>query len=410
MFIFSILNNKKLVFMAFMSLFFFINLSIYFSKYLDLVYEEVYKDKVQVLNIYEKQHYDVLKLKSDNYEFFTSIPKENSINKLDYITIIFITKHITFLDYLKGFYAKNISYEKLNISTFRQNLSNKITDMHYNSNISEIFNALFLAIPTNSNLREVFTNYSISHLIALSGFHIAVLSFIVYIISYYPYSLIHRYYFPYRNKKADIVLFTITLIFLYLIFTGFIPSLLRAFVMLVIGYVLLRNNIKIISFQTLGITLITVITLFPNYLFSIGFWFSISAVFYIFLYLKYFVDVNKYFQLIFFNFWIFFIFNPIVHYFFYQTTYEQLFSPFISIAFTVFYPFEILIHILGFSSILDGYLISFIDYKINVFDVITPSWFFILFILVSLFSTRSKKAFYLLNLLTVFFNIYLYYT
>lgn len=292
--------NKILVLWLLLAFIFIINVSMKFSNFLDFSYEEIHKDEVQVINIYKKQYFNVLKLKADDYEFFTSTPKDFEVDKLNYLTILFISKNITFIEYLKGFYTKSIYVEKIDTKSYKYKLLKKIDDMHDNKEISELFNALFFAIPTDNKLREVFTNYSISHLIALSGFHIALLSFIIYSLLKYPYSLIHQRYFPFRNKKSDLMVFTLIVIFAYLVFTGFVPSLLRAFVMVVIGFILLKSNLKLISYETLTYTFLIVITLFPNYIFSIGFWFSIIAVFYIFLYIQYFSSINKYLQLVFF--------------------------------------------------------------------------------------------------------------
>ncbi|GGD37192.1 competence protein [Malaciobacter pacificus] len=408
MFIFTKKDNIYIVNILFITIFFILNLSIYYSKYLDIKYEEVYKDKVQVLNIYKKKDFNILKLSASNYNFFTSVPKDLVLDKLDHISIVFITKELTFYDFLKGFYTKTINVEKLNIKTKRQDISKYISSLHENDLISQLFNALFLAIPVNSELREVFTNYSISHLIALSGFHIVVLSFIVYWIVYYPYFILQKKYFPYRNRKSDILIITFILIFLYLIFTGFVPSLVRAFIMLMIGFVILRSNIKLFSFKTLGMTFLIAISFFPNFLFSIGFWFSIGAVFYIFLYLQYFKHINKYVSFIFFNIWIFLVFNPIVHFFYENTTLEQLLSPILTIAFTLLYPIEIILHIMGFGNLLDTYLLDFINYEFDVYQKYTNLNFLLLFIFLSIFSIFSKKIFYALNILISVYNIYLF--
>lgn len=99
--------------------------------------------------------------------------------------------------------------------------------------IRELFNALFLAIPVSSQLRDIITAYGIAHVVALSGFHIVVLSFIIYWILYFPYSFLQNRYFPYRNRRFDILLITMAILFYYLLLTDIVPSLLRAFVLLV---------------------------------------------------------------------------------------------------------------------------------------------------------------------------------
>ena len=388
---------------------FLINISIEHKKYEELTYEEIFETKVSVLNIYDKKDYQVLKLKADNFIFYTSLDKEIKLDKLDILNIAFISKKVTFIDYLKGFYSKTIYFDKLERNrNFKDELIYKINLNHQNEMISELFQALFLAIPISSNLRDICTNYGISHLIALSGFHIAVISFVIYWLLYFPYSFFHKRYFPYRNRKFDLLVICILVLFSYLFFVGIVPSLLRSLIMLVLSVILLRNNIEIFSFGTLLYTVLLIITFIPSFIFSLGFWFSVIAVFYIILYMKYFYNMNKYLSFIFFNFWMFLIFNPIVHFYFPQTSYEQFLSPIITVFFTLFYPFEIFAHIFDFAIYFDDYLKIFLEYKMNVFEVFTPFYFFVIYVVFSLVSTINKKAFYFLNILMVLFSFYLY--
>lgn len=389
---------------------FIVNISIEYSKYQELIYEEVYETQVEIVNIYEKDKVNVLKLKNRNFEFFTSVNKDSNLNKLDLIQIAFLTKRIDFISYLKGFYAKTIYFDKLQKDeTFKDKIVNKINSNHQNPQINEVFNALFLAIPVSKELRDTFANYGITHLIALSGFHLSVLSFLIYWIIYFPYDFFHKRYFPYRNKKFDLLLISLILLFFYLILTDVVASLLRAFIMLSLGIFLLRSNIKLISFTNLLITFLIIITFLPKYIFSISLWFSLSGVFYIFLYIKYFNELKSIIiKLLLFNFWIYFAMNPIVHYFFINTTYEQLYSPFITIAFTLFYPIELFAHLLGFAGIFDKYLEVFLSKEFVVFDVTTSLFIFLLYIFLSFASIGSKKAFILLNVLLFGFTVYLY--
>ncbi|WP_164967770.1 ComEC/Rec2 family competence protein [Halarcobacter bivalviorum] len=226
---------------------------------------------------------------------------------------------------------------------------------------------------------------------------------------YYPYSFFHQRYYPYRNKKADVLLLTIFILLYYLILTNLVASLFRAFIMFVLAFVYLRANIKVFSFQTLLITLLLIIAFFPKYLFSISLWFSIIGVFYIFLYIQYFKTLPKVFSIFLFNFWIFFVFNPIVHFFFPNTSYEQLLSPFLTIFFTIFYPFELLLHLFNFTTLLDKYIVIFLEYKISVYSFETSLSFFTLYILISLISIFNKRAFILLNFLLIIFNVTMFF-
>ncbi len=404
-----IIIEKKNIFILLLIIIFFINLSIEYNKYLDLTYEEIYETKAEVINIYEKPTYKILRLKADDFEFFTNIANEDNIKKNDLIKILFISKDISFFDYLKGFYTKTINYTFLEKEeTFKNKIIEKIESNHKEPLIKELFLAMFLATSISIELRDICTNYAITHLIALSGFHLVVISFLIYWIFYFPYSFFHTKFFPYRNKKFDLLLISVLFLFYYLILTNIVPSLLRAFVMFVLGIFLLRSNIKIISFETLFFAGLISLCLFPSFIFSIGFWFSILAVLYIFLFLKYFKKLNKYFQIVFFNFWMFLVFNPIVHYFFPQTAYEQFISIILSIVFAPFFIFEIFAHIFDFAIYFDSFVSDFLAYKITSFEVKTPFYFFIIYLSVSFASIFYKKAFLILNILMILFNLYLY--
>ena len=405
-------NSNYFITFSILIFIFLLNIIYEYLKYVDFKDEEIYETKASIVNIYNKKDYHILKLNDNDMDFFVSIYDLKNINKFDLLNITIATKNIDFIDYMKGFYTKIIYYDLLDKSkTLEDKLSHKITNQHNENNtiISELFNALFLAQPISTKLREICTNYGISHLIALSGFHIGVISLLVYWGLYYPYSFFHQRYFPYRNIKFDLMLIVIVILFIYLVLTNFIPSLSRAFVMLVLGIFLLRSNIKIFSFLNLCIVFLIIIAIFPKYMFSLSLWFSIFGVFYIFLYIQYFKDYkNIYVQLIIFNIWIYLAMNPIVHYFFDTTTYEQLISPLLTILFTIFYPFELFLHFIGYGALLDEYLLIFLERKFDVFSFYTSFWFLLVYLIISLSSIFNKKAFLLLNILLLGFSLIMY--
>ena len=401
--------NKKLALIFFLIFIFLINLSIEYNKYLDFIDEEVYEVKAEVLNIYEKPKNNILRLKTQNFDFFANIDKSEEVRKSEMLNIAIISLNISFYDYLKGFYATTIYFDKIEKTPkFIDKIIEKINSNHEDEMIKELFQTLFLGTTISKELRDICTNYGISHVIALSGFHLAVLSFTIYWVLYFPYSFFHQKYFSYRNKKYDLILISLVILFYYLILTDIIPSLLRAFVMLILTIYFLRSNIKIVSYTNLFFTFLIVIALFPKFLFSLGFWFSIIAVFYIFLFIQYFKNLNKYFQIIFFNVWMFLVFNPIVHFYFPQTTYEQFLSIIINILFPIFYVFEIVAHIFGFAIYFDDFIKDFLSYKMNVFSVETPFYFLLIYMIFSLISVFNKKAFWILNILLITFNLYVY--
>ncbi|RXI36269.1 competence protein, partial [Arcobacter aquimarinus] len=54
------------------------------------------------------------------------------------------------------------------------------------------------------------------------------------------------------------------------------------------------------------------------------------------------------------------------------------------------------------------YIRYFLEYKMYVYEVKTPFYFFIIFIIFSFLSIFYKKGFYILNVLMILFNLFLY--
>ena len=383
----------------------FCTLSYEYSKYKDFTSSNFLRINAKVLSLYKKEEATVLKLRYSSFDFYTKTTNLNlEVDNLVNITVI--TKDKSFYEFLSSMYLNSLNISVIN--TKKEYLSSLINKQHKNSDISEIFSALFLAKSMNKELKLKFSSFGISHLIAISGFHLGVLSFVLYWLFYIFYAPIHQKFFPYRNRRFDILLFVVVILFFYLLLTNIVPSLLRAFVMLVLGLYLLRSRIKILSFNTLLITFLFIIALFPRYIFSLGLWFSIFGVFYIFLFLQYFKTYNKVFVFFFFNIWIYLALNPIIHYFFALSSYEQLLSPVLTLLFSLFYPFELLLHLINYGSFLDSFIELFLSYKVNTFDVFTPLWFFIIYLVISIGAVFDKRAFISLNALLVGFNIYIF--
>ncbi len=405
-------RKERVYFFALILSIFLFNLYLNYLNYKDFKKEELFNSDATVLNIYEKKRFNVLKLETKNFICFTSTSKDINLKKLQAINLYLITKDIKFFDYLKGFYVKSFNIQTIKtVNEFKNNIYQNIYLQHDNSQnnyLSSLYSALFLAIPVDSQLRDLFASFGVSHLIAISGFHLGVISLVLYFILNIIYKPIHQKYLPYRNKRYDILIVTIILMFLYLLFVNLVPSLLRAFFMFVFGIFLLRNNIKLLSFETLFIVVVVIIALFPKLLFSLSLWFSVSGVFYIFLFIKYFKDINRYVQLILFNFWIYFAINPITHYFFGTTAIEQLYSPIATFLFAIFYPLTAFLHIINFGWLLDDILLKTINLNIEVKNIFTPLWFFIVYIMVSFLSIISKKGFIILNTLFILFNFWLF--
>jgi len=365
--------------------------------YTDLKQYKSQKIQATVINQYLKtknnKTYTVFKLRSsDGYEFYTtSYKKLEDLNGYQ-ITIKILTKNITFIDLFKGFYTYSYDIQIYEKSSLNQTLSKKITSQHEEQFTKELFNALFLAKPISKDLRAKVSNYGISHLIAISGFHLGVLFGIFYFILSYPYTFFQDRYFPYRNKRFDLSIIVMAILFLYLYFLGFIPSLVRSYVIMVLLFILYNRFVKILSFEVLFVTVILIISFIPNFIFSIGFWFSVSGVFYIYLFLIYFKHLKPWKLAIFLNLWVFVMMIPIVHLFFDKITWLQLLSPPLSIAFIVFYPLELFLHMIGYGGVLDSIVLALLEQNPTIYHVETPIWFFLLFVIGSLYFAWKSIA------------------
>ena len=90
-----------------------------------------------------------------------------------------------------------------NIIHHKNHFYTKIENQHTNPNITEIYGALFLATNSNPILRDTYANYGVSHLVAISGFHLGIISIIIFWISSILYKPIQKRYFPWKSKRSS---------------------------------------------------------------------------------------------------------------------------------------------------------------------------------------------------------------
>jgi competence protein ComEC len=387
---------------------FLINISYKYYQFDNFKSEEIFVADAKIINIYPKPNNNILKLKTSKFSCFISTTNTN-LQIFDNINVYIVTSKITFLQYLSRFYAKSFNIQKIKKDNkLFDFLTKNIDAQHKNKDISSLFNALFFATATTKTIQQSCSSFGISHLVAISGFHLGILSFILYWIFYLFYHKIHSNYFPYRNKKFDLLIVVSLTLFGYLIFVDFVPSLFRAFVMFLFGIFFLRGNVKLISFENLSLVCLFMLAFFPTLLFSLSFWFSIAGVFYIFLFLKYFQNINKILLFFLFNIWIYLSLNPIIHFFFGVTSLVQLYSPLFTIGFIVFYPLELVLHIFGYGDFLDDFIKIWLDFKTIQQDIIISKWLFLSYLLISFLSIFSYKWFIILNISFIFINLWLF--
>lgn len=404
------LNYKERV-IAVVALFaiFLFNILFEYQKYQKLISSKYFETEAKVLNQYIKKDYYVLKLKSkDGFTFYTTSKEKlkDLRGRVVEILLIKTNKKISFFDFIKGFYY--VSYIKGILP--RASLTDKIllfiSNQHQNHITKELFGALYLAYPISKELRDRLSFLGLSHLVAISGFHLGIISASIFYIFYLFYRPIHKRYFPYRNIAFDAMVVVAVASFIYFLLLGESPSFVRAYVMMCFGFFLLVRNIKILSFETLFWAVLIILTLFIELFFSIGFWLSVAGVFYIYLFLLYFNKLKKWQIFLLLNFWIFFAMIPVVHYFFGNFSYMQFLSPIISMAFIIFYPLSILLHLIGYGHLFDEYILSYLFIDIKELSFKTPLWFLGFYLLLSLISIYKKRIFYLFIFVAFTFVIY----
>jgi competence protein ComEC len=207
------------------------------------------------------------------------------------------------------------------------------------------------------------------------------------------YRLLQRRWFPWRYRTADIGFAALAVLAGYLMMTGAPPSLLRSYAMLLIGWLAVVSAMELLDFSLLAVAAAVLIVSFPTLLFSLGFWFSLAGVYYIFLLLECFREHNRWFKaLLILPFGIFLLMTPLVHGVFSTLSPWQMLSPVLSLLFVPFYPVAMLIHIAGAGTLFDHVLLGLWSVPESIQEMVLPGWLPVLYIVVSLLAAKSRVA------------------
>lgn len=399
----SLFTSKRdfLIFSFLCSIVLCYSLLIEYQNYKDLTRFKTAIVDAKIIKQYQKtknkKSYQVLKLKSKRgFSFYTSTTKYLPNLVGNFLRLRIWAEKKSFYEYLSYFYSYS---QILSISlapSLKQELNHSIKESHFDGDMIRIYQALYTASPLSRKLQNSFSSLGISHLFALSGFHLGVLSTILFFILKYPYKFLQNRYFPYRNSKRDLFIAVSSVLLLYLLFLDSPASLLRAFTMLTVGFILYDRGIKIISMQTLLLTIILLLSFFPKLFFSFGFWLSITGVFYIFLFLINFKHLSKIWQFILVPFWVYLLMLPFSLTLFSNFSIYHPLSIIWTSLFSIFYPLSILLHLLGFGDIFDNILKSFIALADNHITIHLAYKYLIIHIVLSLLSLWKKIFLYLM--------------
>ena len=374
-----------------------------YSAYRSFVSQPLYYTHATILNLYPKErngkHYTVLKLHSEQGRtIYTTTWRKDLLDGERVYVQLLPTDRIGFWDYLGGMYCKS-HLKRIDppLPTLRTHLERWIADQHTDPDMAAFYKGIFLASPIPRSLRKPIAQLGVSHLVALSGFHLGILWGVLYALLLAMYRPLQRRYFPYRHALQDVGLVVMGLLGYYLWLTGSPPSLVRSYAMLLVGWGMVLMGIELVSFTFLASITMVLLALFPPLIVSLGFWLSISGVFYIFLVLKYCQPSPK--ILVTFAcipIGIFILMQPLVHGIFGVTTPWQLLSPLLSLGFVLLYPLSFGLHLLGQGSVLDGMLLGLFSWPKNSSEQLIPLWGMIGYVLLSLLAIRWRWAFYVL--------------
>jgi len=401
--------------MVVLFIFFLLHLGWEYRNYTEFVSKPFYFTRATVLNAYEKRKgkrsYQVLKLQSDDGLTFYTTAHQKILLKNKYLRLqIFPNKQITFADYLGTFYVKSRIKKSEDLPpSLKGILLKKVSVQHDTPSLASFYNAIFFATPIEKGLREKIALLGVSHLVALSGFHLGILWALVYGMLLLFYKPLQQRYFPYRYALIDVGIVTVSVLGVYLWFVGSPPSLLRSYAMLFIGWAVLLTGIELLSFYFLFTVAALLLVLFPTLCVSLGFWLSIAGVFYIFLLLQYTRRYNKWvITLLIIPVGIFLLMLPVVHTIFGTTSPFQLLSPLLSVLFIPFYPLMMLLHLFGIGDIFDPALLWLFSLHQTGQEHLLPRWAAAGYIILSFAAIRYQKVFYILVASAFVYAVYLF--
>ncbi|OPG38712.1 competence protein [Helicobacter pylori] len=400
---------------VFLSLLLAINLYLEYLNHQKLDFSKPTSLNAQILLQYPKtkdqKTYFVLKLQSKGMIFYTTI--KEPLKNLQYRHAQFFgkIKSCSFLESLKSCFFQTYSFSLTRKQDFKSRLRHFIDSVHSNALVGNLYRALFIGDSLNKDLRDRANALGINHLLAISGFHLGILSVSVYFLFSLFYTPLQKRYFPYRNAFYDIGVLVWVFLLGYLLLLDFLPSFFRAFLMGLLGFLACFFGVRLLSFKLLILACCIAIALLPKLLFSVGFLLSVCGVWYIFLFLKHtqiFFKTSSFLmrslQAISLSALVFLNMLIIAHAFFPMFSPYQLFSIPLGLIFIVFFPLSLFLHAVGLGSLLDHFLSM--PLTIPTISIPSPLWLLGVHLFLTILSARSFKVYLSMNVLSMGFFLY----
>ncbi len=400
---------------VFLSLLLAINLYLEYLNYQKLNFSKPTSLNAQILLQYPKtkdqKTYFVLKLQSKGMIFYSTI--KEPLKNLQYRHVQFFgrIKPCSFLESLKSCFFQTYSFSLTRKQDFKSHVRHFIDSAHSSALVGNLYRALFIGDSLNKDLRDRANALGINHLLAISGFHLGILSVSVYFLFSLFYTPLQKRYFPYRNAFYDIGVLVWVFLLGYLLLLNFLPSFFRAFLMGLLGFLACFFGVRLLSFKLLILACCIAIALLPKLLFSVGFLLSVCGVWYIFLFLKHtqaFFKSSSFlmrsFQAISLSVLVFLNMLIIAHAFFPMFSPYQLFSIPLGLIFIVFFPLSLLLHAVGLGSLLDHILDM--PLTIPTISIPSPLWLLGAHLFLTILSARFFKVYLSMNVLSAGFFLY----
>ena len=379
------------------------NLLWHYQIFKKITAQHSYYAKALVLNQYQKGKKQILKLQTPHLIFYTSTYEKLKDLRDRYVAIAMRTKRLLFLDlfrltyhyaYIRKVYPKDLRYR----------IKEAIAAQHGSKLAKELFPALVVATSMSKETRDILARYGISHLVAISGFHLGLLGLVVGVVAGFLLRPFAQRFAPFMNLSLLIAILVALLAFGYTAFLGYLPSLVRSFTLLLFGSFIAFRGIRLLSFETLLWVVAVVVALFPQFLFRVGFWLSVAGVFMIYLYLHHFSYRLKWRIFIELSAWVFVAMLPINYAIFGRFAPEMFLSPLLSIVFTFLYPLFLLAHLFGMGGVWDFAVDWMQEGEFTSMQM--PLWLLTLYCLLLAVAMRRRDALIAALLFAVVVTIY----
>ena len=317
-----------------------------------ITFEVIGKEKIIATFYHDNKNID------RDFELGDTIKLEGTIKKPKQNTVFNLFNYQNYLLSKKIYWTFTI--EKYQIIKKNTNILYKIKNNIINR-IDKIDNDYLYSFilgdnkKIDENVYQSFSNNGITHLFAISGMHVSLLTGLLLY-------LLHKI----SHKDKINYIFLIMFLLFYTFITGFSPSILRASLMFTILFLNKECHLKLKTIEIVIICALILLTYNPFYIYHLGFQFSFVVSFFLISFNEIINRHNNYFMKVFIISLISFVAGiPImINNFFYINLltpfYNIVFVPFVSV---ILFPFSLLTFIFPILTPILNILVKLLEYS-----------------------------------------------